>query len=83
LLARPSPLSAALAALTPVEAASSFVARTLAMLDQIGWQRAHRFLFSELRLHLLGWGKTLAPHGRRIIENAASTGPGVHTDHLQ
>lgn len=71
------PLSAALAALTPVEAASSFVARTLAMLDQIGWLRAHRFLFCELRLHLLGWGKTLAPHGRRISENAASAAPWV------
>jgi transposase-like protein len=64
-------LSAALAALTAVQAASSFVSRTLAMLDQVGWPRAHRFLFSELRMHLLGWGKTLAPHGRPIIVNAA------------
>jgi hypothetical protein len=66
------PLSAALAALTPVKVASSFISRTLAMLDQIGWGRAHRFLFSDLRMHLLGWGKTLAPHGRRIIVNVAS-----------
>jgi hypothetical protein len=66
------PLSAALAALTAVKAASSFVSKTLAMLDQIGWRRAHRFLFSDLRMHLLGWGRTLAPHGRRITVNAAS-----------
>jgi hypothetical protein len=65
-------LSAALTALTAVKAASSFVAKTLAMLDQIGWGRAHRFLFSDLRMHLLGWGKKLAPHGRRIIVNVAS-----------
>jgi hypothetical protein len=66
------PLSAALAELTAVKPASSFVAKALAMLVQIGWRRAHRFLFSELRIHLLGWGRTLAPHGRQITVKAVN-----------
>jgi hypothetical protein len=64
-------LSAALAAVTAVKPAASFVSKTVAMLNEIGWRQAHQFLFSELRMHLLGWGRTLAPHGRRIIVNAA------------
>jgi hypothetical protein len=35
------------------------------MLQTIGWTRAHRFLFSDLRTHLLGWPPSLAPNGRR------------------
>jgi hypothetical protein len=43
-------------------AAPDFVSRALRMLESIGWIAAHRFLFSRLRLHLLGWpGVTLAP----------------------
>ena len=57
-------LSAALAALTAPVAASSFVARALHMLQSIGWMAAHRFLFADLRFHLLGWPAFLAPHGR-------------------
>jgi len=68
---RAEPLSLALAAMTAVKAASSFVSKTLAMLEAIGWVRAHRFLLSDLRVHLLGWGRTLAPHGRRIIIKGA------------
>jgi hypothetical protein len=30
------------------------------MLESIGWIAAHRFLFSELRAHLLGWPPFLA-----------------------
>jgi transposase-like protein len=57
-------LCAALAAkITPVPAAN-FVMRALLMLQSLGWIAAHRFLFSELRLHLLGWPDFLAPHGR-------------------
>lgn len=57
-------LCAALAAkITPMPAAS-FVLRALQMLQSIGWIVAHRFLFSELRQHLLGWPRFLAPHGR-------------------
>ena len=66
------PLSAALAALTAVSAAAGFVSRALDMLENIGWTVAHRFLFSDLRMHLLGWGRSLAPHGRRITVNAVS-----------
>lgn len=55
-------LSLALASLAVPMAAANFVTRALRMLEAIGWIRAHRFLFSRLRLHLLGWsGCTLAP----------------------
>jgi hypothetical protein len=66
------PLSAVLTALTPVSGAASFVSRALRMLEKIGWRNAHRFLFSHLRMHLLGWGSSLAPHGRRVKFNAVS-----------
>lgn len=55
-------------ALTPLAApvtAPDFTARALHMLQSIGWIAAHRFLFSELRAHLLGWPDFLAPRGRR------------------
>jgi Domain of unknown function (DUF6431) len=72
------PLSAALAAVTAVgSTAASFVSKALGMLEKTGWIVAHRFLFSELRMHLLGWGPSLAPHGRRITVNAASGGLGT------
>jgi hypothetical protein len=58
------PLGTALAGLTPPVAASSFVARALHMLQSIGWIAAHRFLFADLRFHLLGWPAFLAPDGR-------------------
>ena len=57
-------LCAALAALTAPVAASSFIERALHMLETIGWITAHRFLFADLRFHLLGWPAFLAPHGR-------------------
>ena len=57
-------LCAALAALTAPVAASSFVARALHMLQSIGWMAAHRFLFADLRFHLLGWPAFLDPHGQ-------------------
>ena len=69
------PLSAALTALTAVSAAPSFISKALGMLEKTGWRAAHRFLFSELRMHLLGWGSSLAPHGRRFTINAASSAP--------
>lgn len=58
-------LGVALAPLAAPTAAPDFVARALAMLESIGWIAAHRFLFSELRAHLLGWPRFLAPQGRR------------------
>lgn len=57
-------LAAALAALTPPRSAPDFVSRALDMLEAAGWIRSHRFLFSQLRLHLLGWPPFLAPDGR-------------------
>jgi hypothetical protein len=33
------------------------------MLQKVGWIPAHCFLFSELRFHLLGWPRSLAPAG--------------------
>jgi transposase-like protein len=61
-------LCAALAALAapgrPLGPAPSFVRRALEMLQSIGWVNAHRFLFADLRFHLLGWPAFLAPDGR-------------------
>jgi len=56
-------LSLALAALTAPPAAADFVSRALRMLESIGWIAAHRFLFSQLRVHLLGWPACLARYG--------------------
>jgi hypothetical protein len=58
-------LSVALASLAAPIVAADFVSRALGMLESIGWISAHRFLFSELRAHLLGWPNFLAPQGRR------------------
>lgn len=66
-------LCAALAAkITPLPAAD-FVTRALLMLQSLGWIRAHRFLFSQLRVHLLGWPRFLAPFGRRATLPAAGS----------
>jgi hypothetical protein len=65
-------LSLALAALIAPPAAADFVLRALRMLESIGWMAAHRFLFSQLRVHLLGWPACLTPHGRRTTLAAVS-----------
>jgi uncharacterized protein DUF6431 len=57
-------LCAVLAALAAPAVASSFASRALHMLQSIGWIAAHRFLFADLRFHLLGWPAFLAPDGR-------------------
>ena len=54
-------LCVALAALTAPSSAPGFVERALTMLASIGWIRAHRFLFAELRAHLLGWPRRWFP----------------------
>ena len=59
-------LCAALASLTAVVPAMDFVIRALQMLEAIGWIPAHRFLFANLRMHLLGWPRFLIPHGCRL-----------------
>jgi hypothetical protein len=57
-------LCAALAALTVPPPAVNFVTRGLRMLEAVGWIASHRFLFADLRFHLLGWPVFLAPDGR-------------------
>src|ERR1041384_8019235 len=57
-------LCAALATMCPPAPAPNFVCRALHMLESIGWIAAHRFLFADLRMHLLGWPAFLAPDGR-------------------
>lgn len=70
-------LSAALTAKTTVGSASSFVLRAMGMLEKTGWIAAHRFVFPDLRMHLLGWPRSLAPHGRRITLDAAASMAGL------
>ncbi len=63
-------LCAALVALLapgrPLAPAANFVSRALILLQTIGWIAAHRFLFRDLRAHLLGWPAFLVPDGRRV-----------------
>jgi hypothetical protein len=58
-------LCTALSALIRPVPATDFVGRALQMLKSMGWIAAHRFLFAELRYHLLGWPRSLAPDGRQ------------------
>jgi hypothetical protein len=64
-------LGVSLVPLAAPQSAADFVSRALGMLETIGWIAAHRFLFSELRAHLLGWPGFLAPQGRRTALTAA------------
>jgi hypothetical protein len=64
-------LCAALAALIRPAPAADFVHRALTMLQSTGWIAAHRFLFADLRCHLLGWPRGLAPDGRRAAFSSA------------
>ena len=68
-------LCAALVSSTAVVTATDFVTRALQMLEATGWIAAHRFLFGELRMHLLGWPRFLIPSGVPItIPSAAPNG---------
>jgi len=58
-------LGVALASLAAPVSAPDFTTRALHMLQSVGWIAAHRFLFADLRAHLLGWPDFLAPQGRR------------------
>lgn len=66
-------LCAALAAKIVPLPAADFVTRALLMLQALGWIAAHRFLFSQLRMHLLGWPAFLAPHGRPATLSATGS----------
>jgi transposase-like protein len=68
---RAEALCASLAACAAPPAAATFAQRALAMLETIGWIAAHRFLFAQLREHLLGWPPSLVPDGRRVAFSAA------------
>lgn len=57
-------LCGALVTLIAPPGAPDFTSRALQMLESIGWIAAHRFLFADLRVHLLGWPAFLAPAGR-------------------
>jgi Domain of unknown function (DUF6431) len=59
----------------PRAPATDFVSRALQMLESIGWIAAHRFLFSQLRVHLLGWPACLIPTGRRTTLASARPAP--------
>jgi len=66
-------LCAALSRLTASISAASFVSMALRRLQSVGWIPAHRFLFSELRTHLLGWPRCLIPDGRPTTLRPAFT----------
>jgi transposase-like protein len=68
-------LCVTLAALIQPALAPAFVQRGLAMLESTGWIAAHRFLFSGVRYHLLGWPRGLAPDGRRAAFSSAGAHP--------
>lgn len=65
-------VSAALSALAPPIVASDFVGKAILMLEETGWVAAHRFLFQQLRQHLLGWPDCLAPAGIAVTMATAS-----------
>jgi len=69
-----SVLGVSLAPLAALPAAADFVSRALSMLESAGWIAAHRFLFSQLRVHLLGWPGFLVPDGRRVTLATALPG---------
>jgi transposase-like protein len=55
--------------------AANFPTRALQMLESAGWIRSHRFLFSQLRAHLLGWPRSLIPEGRRATVSPTPSSP--------
>jgi hypothetical protein len=72
--AQAAALCLALVGLTAVARAANFVTRALRMLEVTGWIPAHCYLFAELRMHLLGWPRFLAPRGGPLILARSSPG---------
>jgi hypothetical protein len=68
-------LCATLPSSATVVPARDFLTRALQMIEAIGWIPAHRFLFAELRAHLLGWPRFLVPHGCRFELLPILSGP--------
>ena len=67
-------ISAALAALVRPVVTTDFVDKAIQMLEESGWIEAHRFLFEQLREHLLGWPDCLAPAGMTVRIGSAAAG---------
>jgi hypothetical protein len=67
-------LGVSLTPLAAPAAAADFVSLSLTMLESVGWIAAHRFLFSHLRAHLLGWPHSLVPQGQRATLTSAVPG---------
>lgn len=66
-------LCVSLSAITPPAPAANFEKRAVQMLNAVprAWTGSHRFLFQQLRDHLLGWPPSLAPDGRGITFGSA------------
>ncbi len=64
-------VSSALAAMVRPMMATDFVDKAIRMLEETGWVEAHRFLFDQLRQHLLGWPEFLAPAGIAVTMHRA------------
>jgi len=75
-------LTLSLAPLTTPAAAADFVSRALRMLESIGWVTAHRFLFSQLRAHLLGWPASQSAKASRHAGSAVACPLRFPTHHL-
>jgi hypothetical protein len=65
-------LSLSLTALTAPVDEADFVTKATIMLERTGWILAHRFLFTTLRVHLLGWPPFLTPNGFAITINGGN-----------
>ena len=70
-------LVAALADRVPAPPAADFVTRALHRLRARGALAAHRFLFRDLRVHLLGWPPSLVPDGRLVSLGPAPAKPAA------
>jgi transposase-like protein len=75
------PVAAALSGLIRPAPAADFIRQALDMLEAAGWIPSHRFLLSEVRVHLLGWPRCLAPDGRarRFVSPRSVSAGSTHT----
>jgi hypothetical protein len=69
-------LSLSLTVLTAPVGAADFVTKAMTMLERTGWIRAHRLLFTTLRVHLLGWPPFLTPNGFAVTINGGKPAGG-------
>ena len=78
---RAEPVAGALSGLIRPAPAADFIGQALHMLEAAGWIPSHRFLLSEVRVHLLGWPRCLAPDGRvrRFVSPRSVSAGSTHT----